>query len=280
MVKPVVTRRLLVMPALGEVAGARNLSLNNRTIAHYRADGSIAASCERSEQPIKTGAVHYQRSAEVHEIHNRQFGRPLVRAEGPVFIRIVVVAVALASAGRGTGPAGPPSRSTPQGTVRRLNSRVLRVVAGRWLSLLRYSSSLGVLHWLCLRLVGELIKTVPASRAGSQRLTTSSLSPRISKSGLRFVAVDPAGVVIHPNRQLLVGHRDLWCSLECTPACQAGGRGFKSRQVRSLVCERRVVRSGVLPASRCGTTVSLAAIWRQSWQQGERSGSSVGRARA
>ncbi len=26
---------------------------------------------------------------------------------------------------------------------------------------------------------------------------------------------------------------DLWCSLECTPACQAGGRGFKSRQVRS-----------------------------------------------
>ena len=25
---------------------------------------------------------------------------------------------------------------------------------------------------------------------------------------------------------------DLWCSLECTPACQAGGRGFKSRQVR------------------------------------------------
>jgi hypothetical protein len=24
----------------------------------------------------------------------------------------------------------------------------------------------------------------------------------------------------------------LWCSLECTPACQAGGRGFKSRQDR------------------------------------------------
>ena len=25
---------------------------------------------------------------------------------------------------------------------------------------------------------------------------------------------------------------DLWCSLECTPPCQGGGRGFKSRQVR------------------------------------------------
>ena len=25
----------------------------------------------------------------------------------------------------------------------------------------------------------------------------------------------------------------LWCSLECTPACQAGGRGFKSRQDRA-----------------------------------------------
>ena len=28
--------------------------------------------------------------------------------------------------------------------------------------------------------------------------------------------------------------RVLWCSLECTPACQAGGRGFKSRQDRRL----------------------------------------------
>ena len=35
----------------------------------------------------------------------------------------------------------------------------------------------------------------------------------------------------------LVG--DLWCSLECTPACQAGGRGFKSRQVRHLGSPRR-----------------------------------------
>src|SRR5438128_6667714 len=28
----------------------------------------------------------------------------------------------------------------------------------------------------------------------------------------------------------------LWCSLECTPACQAGGRGFKSRQDRAMRC--------------------------------------------
>ncbi len=85
--KPVVTRRLLVMPALGEVAGARYLPLNNRSIAHDRADGSVAARFERSEQPVKTGAVHYKRSAEVHGLHNRQLGRLLVRAEGPVFIR-------------------------------------------------------------------------------------------------------------------------------------------------------------------------------------------------
>jgi hypothetical protein len=32
---------------------------------------------------------------------------------------------------------------------------------------------------------------------------------------------------------------DLWCSLECTPACQAGGRGFKSRQVRHQVAQLR-----------------------------------------
>ena len=31
--------------------------------------------------------------------------------------------------------------------------------------------------------------------------------------------------------------RDLWCSLECTPACQAGGRGFKSRQVRGRIAQ-------------------------------------------
>src|SRR5205823_3924559 len=32
-------------------------------------------------------------------------------------------------------------------------------------------------------------------------------------------------------------HLDLWCSLECTPACQAGGRGFKSRQVRGRIAQ-------------------------------------------
>ena len=32
----------------------------------------------------------------------------------------------------------------------------------------------------------------------------------------------------------------LWCSLECTPACQAGGRGFKSRQDRCFRSGPRV----------------------------------------
>ncbi len=35
---------------------------------------------------------------------------------------------------------------------------------------------------------------------------------------------------------------DLWCSSECTPPCQGGGRGFKSRQVRST--PERVTRLG------------------------------------
>ena len=33
--------------------------------------------------------------------------------------------------------------------------------------------------------------------------------------------------------------RDLWCSLEGTPACQAGGRGFKSRQDRATTAVTR-----------------------------------------
>src|SRR5664280_2479221 len=48
---------------------------------------------------------------------------------------------------------------------------------------------------------------------------------------------NPVGGAVCPSALLLVG--DLWCSLECTPACQAGGRGFKSRQVRHLGSPRR-----------------------------------------
>ena len=47
----------------------------------------------------------------------------------------------------------------------------------------------------------------------------------------------PLGV---PQQSSLV----LWCSLECTPACQAGGRGFKSRRDR--------------PRSRSGSSVGRA----------------------
>src|SRR5664280_837200 len=55
-----------------------------------------------------------------------------------------------------------------------------------------------------------------------------------------------AGIVAHKVRGLhridlrfasrgldLGNTEDLWCSSECTPPCQGGGRGFKSRQVRS-----------------------------------------------
>ena len=36
---------------------------------------------------------------------------------------------------------------------------------------------------------------------------------------------------------------DLWCSSECTPPCQGGGRGFKSRQVRHQIPTRPCGRS-------------------------------------
>ena len=38
---------------------------------------------------------------------------------------------------------------------------------------------------------------------------------------------------------------DLWCSLECTPPCQGGGRGFKSRQVRHCALRRAVTQGRV-----------------------------------
>ena len=42
---------------------------------------------------------------------------------------------------------------------------------------------------------------------------------------------------------------DLWCSLECTPPCQGGGRGFKSRQVRRQI---RSVTTTVEPGHPVG----------------------------
>ncbi len=38
--------------------------------------------------------------------------------------------------------------------------------------------------------------------------------------------------IILCRAKFLSRHMDLWCSQECTPACQAGGRGFKSRRAR------------------------------------------------
>jgi hypothetical protein len=40
---------------------------------------------------------------------------------------------------------------------------------------------------------------------------------------------------------------DLWCSSECTPPCQGGGRGFKSRQVRCRVQARFLAVGTRLP---------------------------------
>ncbi len=38
-----------------------------------------------------------------------------------------------------------------------------------------------------------------------------------------------------PASTAVIAVKDLWCSSECTPPCQGGGRGFKSRQVRRQV---------------------------------------------
>jgi hypothetical protein len=40
---------------------------------------------------------------------------------------------------------------------------------------------------------------------------------------------------IEPKNSTAHAVTDLWCSLECTPPCQGGGRGFKSRQVRRQI---------------------------------------------
>jgi hypothetical protein len=40
---------------------------------------------------------------------------------------------------------------------------------------------------------------------------------------------------IEPESNTAHAVTDLWCSLECTPPCQGGGRGFKSRQVRRQI---------------------------------------------
>ena len=49
---------------------------------------------------------------------------------------------------------------------------------------------------------------------------------------------------------------DLWCSLECTLACQAGGRGFKSRQVRQAVA----FAAGFSPGWHASGTMVVPAL--------------------
>ena len=90
----------------------------------------------------------------------------------------------------------------------------------------------------------------PRSAEASQALPSalslrraSVLSPRISESchDLRRRPIRQQWLGT-PTSGSVAGHGDLWCSLECTPACQAGGRGFKSRQVRSRDPLRQAVQ--------------------------------------
>ena len=73
---------------------------------------------------------------------------------------------------------------------------------------------------LLLRLASNVCRVARSASAGS---VTDGPSSRLSIV---------QGSSSSSKRELVV--KDLWCSSECTPACQAGGRGFKSRQVRSL----------------------------------------------
>ncbi len=74
-------------------------------------------------------------------------------------------------------------------------------------------------------------------------------------------------LLVLPGR--LIAHWDLWCSLECTSACQAEGRGFKSRQVRkryyrwgrvAQLVERAPEKREVTGSTPVSTTDSLLAI--------------------
>src|SRR5581483_6215440 len=59
------------------------------------------------------------------------------------------------------------------------------------------------------------------------------------------------------------GNWDLWCSLECTPACQAGGGEFKSRQVRgriAQVVERAPEKCEVVGSMPTPTTAEPQAL--------------------
>ena len=55
--------------------------------------------------------------------------------------------------------------------------------------------------------------------------------------------------VIDPANNTADAVTDLWCSSECTPPCQGGGRGFKSRQVRHQI---RSVSTTVVPGYPVG----------------------------
>ena len=57
----------------------------------------------------------------------------------------------------------------------------------------------------------------------------------VQGSAHRFMADDDNTALRGSNNTALRGSNIMvpWCSLECTPACQAGGRGFKSRRDRT-----------------------------------------------
>ena len=63
---------------------------------------------------------------------------------------------------------------------------------------------------------------------GEPNFDPEGLATRSSQAGIRVEQSTRRASRVHKPHSMVP-----WCSLECTPACQAGGRGFKSRRDRT-----------------------------------------------
>ena len=105
-------------------------------------------------------------------------------------------------------------------------------------------------------------RDVSAHRHECHRIDAATLSvsgggepPSSSGLGRRpFTAVTGIRIPLGVRFEHLV----LWCSLECTPPCQGGGRGFKSRQDRVL---------GTHESVKCDSHAAVSERQRANWRE-------------
>ena len=80
--------------------------------------------------------------------------------------------------------------------------------------------------------------STPPSRPGSgpaRRRAVDPVGSRRRRTGTGYSEGLLNGRHAPTEEPTAIDATDLWCSSECTPPCQGGGRGFKSRQVRHQV---------------------------------------------